>query len=453
MANCRQCGAELPSFSFGEASPYCKTCRSQLPAEPSPLSAEALRLPQQATVATKPATATIALLAINVAIFIIMVASGISWISPRTDQVLRWGADYGPYTLSGQYWRLITSMFLHFGIIHIFGNMWCLWSLGQLAEKLIDSVSLLGLYLVTGIGASLLSLSWDPMRVSAGASGAIFGISGALISVLYFGNLGLQPASVRKLLGYVVRFAFLNLLFGLQGHIDNMAHLGGLVTGLAAGFFLARTFNATPEERPARRRVMLAVSAVLVILLFVPVIRAKQYAVEFGKGQAALDHDDLNAAIPHLEKYVAARPGDIRGHALLGWALYETKRYDDAVQEFERALAINPGDPYVEVNLAKIYAYQKKTDKALELFKKGMPRSEPDAVTSYWYATALKDAGRLPEAESNIRKAIQLDPKDLDAHRLLAEILTLEGKTSDAAAEVSRVNQLIKDAPPANSSK
>jgi rhomboid protease GluP len=453
LANCRQCGAELPSFSFGEASAYCKTCRSQLPAEPGPLSAEALRLPQQATVATKPATATIVLLAINLAIFIIMVASGVSWISPQTDQVLRWGADYGPYTLSGQYWRLITSMFLHFGIIHIFGNMWCLWSLGELAEKLIDSVSLLGLYLVTGIGASLLSLSWDPMRVSAGASGAIFGIAGALISVLYFGNLGLQPASVRKLLGYVIRFAFLNLLFGLQGHIDNMAHLGGLVTGLAAGFFLARTFNATPEERPARRRVVLAVSAVLVILLFVPVIRAKQYAVEFGKGQAALDHDDLNAAIPHLEKYVAARPGDIRGHALLGWALYETKRYDDAVQEFERALAINPDDPYVEVNLAKIYAYQKKTDKALELFKKSMPRSEPDAVTFYWYASALKDAGRLPEAESNIRKAIQLDPKDLDAHKLLAEILTLEGKTGDAAAEVSRVNQLTKDAPPANSSK
>jgi rhomboid protease GluP len=453
LANCRQCGAELPSFSFGEASAYCKTCRSQLPAEPSPLSAEALRLPQQATVATKPATATIALLTINVAIFIIMVASGISWISPQTDQVLRWGADYGPYTLSGQYWRLITSMFLHFGIIHIFGNMWCLWSLGQLAEKLIDSVSLLGLYLVTGIGASLLSLSWDPMRVSAGASGAIFGISGALISVLHFGNLGLQPASVRKLLGYVIRFAFLNLLFGLQGHIDNMAHLGGLVTGLAAGFFLARTFNAAPEEQSARRRIVLAISAVLVVLLFVPVIRAKQYAVEFGKGQAALDHDDLNAAIPHLEKYVAARPVDIRGHALLGWALYETKRYDDAVQEFERALAINPDDPYVEINLAKIYAYQKKTDKALELFKKGMPRSEPDAVTSYWYASALKDAGRLPEAESNIRKAIQLDPKSIDAHKLLAEILALEGKNDDAEAEVERVNQLTKDAPPANSSK
>lgn len=164
LANCHQCGAELPSFSFGEASPYCKTCRSQLPVDPRSLPAEAetSRLPQQATVATKPATATIVLLAINIAIFIIMVASGVSWISPRTDQVLRWGADYGPYTLSGQYWRLITSMFLHFGIIHILGNMWCLWSLGQLAEKLLNSVSLLGLYLVTGIGASLLSLTWPP---------------------------------------------------------------------------------------------------------------------------------------------------------------------------------------------------------------------------------------------------------------------------------------------------
>jgi tetratricopeptide (TPR) repeat protein len=271
--------------------------------------------------------------------------------------------------------------------------------------------------------------------------------------VLYFGKLGLQPASVKKLLGYVVRFAFLNLLFGLQGHIDNMAHLGGLVTGLLAGLFLAKTFNAAPEEQPARRRVVLAISAVLVILLFVPVIRAKQYVVEFGKGQAALDHDDLDAAIPHLQKYVAARPGDIHGHALLGWALYETKRYDDAVQEFERALAINPDDPYVEVNLAKIYAYQKKTDKALALFKKGMPRLEPDAATSYWYASALTDAGRLPEAESNIRKAIQLDPKEIDGHRLLAEILALEGRNNDAAAEVERVNQLMKDAPPDRPSK
>ena len=395
------------------------------------------------------------LLAINIAIFIAMVASGISLVTPETDQVLRWGADYGPYTLSGQYWRLITSMFLHFGIIHILGNMWCLWSLGQLAEKMVGSLSVAGIYLTTGIGASLLSLSWNPMRVSAGASGAIFGIAGALITVLYFGKLGLQPESVKKLLGYVLRFALLNLLFGLQGHIDNMAHLGGLVSGLLIGFFLARTFNVAPEERPARRGMIFAVSAVVLVLLFVPVAKAKRYAIEFGKGQAALDHDDLKTAIPHLQKYVATRPADPTGHILLGSALQQAQRFNEATQEFERALSLDPDNPYVEVNLAKIYAYQKKSDKALALFKKGIPQAGADADASafYLYATALKNTGNLTEAESNIRRSLQLDQKDIDAHRLLAEILNLEGKDEEALAEVRCVDQLTKEAPPDKSSK
>ncbi|HEX3586192.1 MAG TPA: rhomboid family intramembrane serine protease, partial [Candidatus Angelobacter sp.] len=280
--------------------------------------AESFALPPQRSIASKPPRATYALLAINIGIFIAMLASGVSWMSPGTDQVLRWGADYGPYTFGGQYWRLITAMFLHFGIIHLLGNMWCLWSLGQLTEKLLGSISVLGLYLLTGIGASLLSLSWDPMRVSAGASGAIFGIAGALISVVYFGQLGLQPEGRRKLLGYVVRFAFINLLFGLKGHVDNMAHLGGLVTGLLMGLFLARTFNLAPEERLAKRKMIFIYSGIALLALFIPVAKAKQYAVDFSRGEAALDHNDLNTAIAHLQKYVAARPDDVIGHALLG---------------------------------------------------------------------------------------------------------------------------------------
>jgi len=428
LANCRQCGAELPSFSFGEPSPYCKTCRSQLASQTESKSAEGFALPAQRSIAAKPARATYALLAINIGVFIVMLASGVSWITPEPDQVLHWGADYGPYTLGGQYWRLITAMFLHFGIIHLAGNMWCLWSLGQLTEKLLGSVSVLGLYLLTGIGASLLSLSWDPMRVGAGASGAIFGIAGALISVVYFGRLGLQPEGRRKLLGYVVRFAFINLIFGLQAHIDNMAHLGGLVSGLLMGFFLARTFNLAPEERPARRTIIFAISAVALLALFVPVVRAGQYAVEFGKGETALEHHDPRAAIPHLQKYVAARPGDAYGSRLLQSALQQVHRLDEAIPQFERALALDPNNAYIQVNLAKLYASQNDTGKALELFKKGMPRAEPDALASYWYASALKDAGSLTEAETNVRRSIELDPKNADAHELLAEILTLEGK-------------------------
>ncbi|HEY2114294.1 MAG TPA: rhomboid family intramembrane serine protease [Candidatus Angelobacter sp.] len=457
MANCRQCGAELPSFTFGEASPYCKTCRSQVLSQAEPRTeskpAEGYALPAQRSIASKPMRATYALLAINIGVFIVMLASGVSWIQPQTDQVLHWGADYGPYTLGGQYWRLITAMFLHFGIIHLAGNMWCLWSLGQLAEKMLGSISVLALYLLTGIGASMLSLSWDPMRVGAGASGAIFGIAGALISVVYFGQLGLPPEGRRKLLGYVVRFAFINLLFGLKAHIDNMAHLGGLVSGLLMGFFLARTFNFAPDERPPRRRMIFVYSSIVLLALFVPVAKAKQYAVEFGQGETALDHNDLNAAISHLQKYVAARPDDVFGHALLGSAFEQAGRFDEAASEFERSLAIEPDYPYAQVSLARIYAYQKKTDKALELFAKGMPRSQPDAPTFYMYAIALGDAGKLPEAESQVRRAIQLDPKYVEAHKLLARILAWEGKKDEAAAEQKRAEQLSANAAANSSSK
>jgi rhomboid protease GluP len=445
LANCRQCGAELPSFTFGEASALCKTCQSQVPAEPRQPSVGVLALPAQMTGASKPALATYVLLAINIVVFIVMVASGVPLLDPQAGEVLRWGADYGPKTLGGQYWRLVTSMFLHFGIIHILGNMWCLWSLGQLAERLLGSITLLGLYLLTGIGASLLSLSWDPMRVSAGASGAIFGIAGALIAVLQFGKLGLPDEAVRKLRGYVVRFAFLNLLFGLQGHIDNMAHLGGLVTGLLMGFFIARTFNVPPEERTERRRMIMAFTAVILVLLFVPVAWAKQFAVELEQGRAALEQGNPAAAIPHLQKYLAARPVDAYGHALLGSAFQDTKRLDEAGQEFERALAIVPDYPSVEVNLAKIYVSQKKTDRALALFRKAVPRAEPDADTYYSYALALKEAGDLEEAESTVRRAILLQPRDVSPHALLAEILKLEGKNQEAVAETKEIEKIDAD--------
>jgi tetratricopeptide (TPR) repeat protein len=218
------------------------------------------------------------------------------------------------------------------------------------------------------------------------------------------------------------------------------------------GLFLARTFNLAPEERPAKRKMIFIYSGIALLALFIPVAKAKQYAVDFSRGEAALDHNDLNTAIAHLQKYVAARPDDVIGHALLGSAFQQAERFDEAAREFERSLEIEPDYPYAQVSLARIYAYQKKTDKALELFARGMPRAEPDAPTFYMYAVALKDAGKLHDAETKIRRAIQLDPKYADAHKLLAEILAMEGKKDEAAAEQKRIEELSVDTktPPAS---
>ena len=433
MANCRQCGKELPSFSFGDASPYCATCRSQLPLTPNqePINA----FPQQAMAASNSTPATYLLFAINVTIFLVMVASGVSWINPAANQVLRWGADYGPYTLNGQYWRLITSMFLHFGIIHIAGNMWCLWNLGRLAEKLLGPLSVFGVYLLTGIGASLLSLSWDPMRVSAGASGAIFGIAGVLITTLYFGKHNLQQDAVRRLLGYVVRFSLLNLLFGLQGHIDNMAHLGGLVSGLLIGVFLARTFSAPVEERSTQRRMVLGISALVILVLIVPVAKAKQYAVEFEKGKEAFDQNNYPVAIEHMQRYSSARPDDVQAHAMLGASFQMTGRRDDAVHEYERILTINPANHSVQITLAELYAFSLKPEKAVPLFRQNIQEISDDAEAMYYYGSALTQTGALAQAEDALRKSIALDNKRIDAHALLSEVLKKEGKAADATKE------------------
>jgi membrane associated rhomboid family serine protease/Flp pilus assembly protein TadD len=370
-------------------------------------------------------------------------------IDPDTQQVLRWGADYGPYTLGGQYWRLITSMFIHFGIIHIFGNMWCLWSLGRLAEKLLGSVSVLGTYLLTGVGASLLSLSWDPMRVSAGASGAIFGIAGVLITTLYYGKHNLPKDDVRRLLGYVVRFSLLNLLFGLRGHVDNAAHLGGLVTGLLIGLFLARTFTSPEEERSTQRRNVLAISALVLVVLFVPVAKAKQYAVEFSKGQTAFEQKDYPAAVEHMQKYTSAHPDDEYGHAILGTSFQALGRFDDAVREYEHGLAINPDSHYIQVNLAEVYVGQNKPEKALPLFRKALNKMSDDADAMYYYGNALVQTGDLVDAETALRKSIALDNKLKESHVLLATVLKTEGKTTEARNE-QHLADLLEENPASN---
>ena len=363
-----------------------------------------------------------------------MVATGVSWTNPTSEELIRWGAEYGPNTLSGQYWRLLTAAFVHIGIVHIALNMWCLWSLGRLLERLVGSFTTFGIYLVTGVGASLLSLIWDPMRVSAGASGAIFGIAGTLIPVLYYGNLGLPPEDIRKLLGYVVRFSLINLVYGLRGHVNNMAHLGGLVTGLLAGFFLARSFSLPQEERGAQRRNVLAFTALAVVLLVIPVSKAKSYAVELRKGSVSLDRKDFNGAIEHLKKYTAAQPDDAYGHALLGSALHSAKRYDDAAQEYELALTLYPGYGFVEVNLGRVYFALNKPDKAVQMFRAGISHVAADADNYYWYAAALKATGDLYGAEYAARRAIHLNAKDVEAQSLLNEII--KARNSSEKSEI-----------------
>ncbi|MBO6108768.1 MAG: rhomboid family intramembrane serine protease [Eubacterium sp.] len=174
---------------------------------------------------------TIILIVINIGVFIFTEVRGSSL---DTEFMLSMGASYEPYIVEGgQYWRLITHFFLHFGWDHLFNNMISLLVLGYATETVLGHVRFISLYILSGIVAGVVSVMYnmnaaDGASVSCGASGAIFGLSGALLILLIRGNRGRLSTEVPRFLIYMV----LSLYSGyLDTSIDHAAHIGGFICG------------------------------------------------------------------------------------------------------------------------------------------------------------------------------------------------------------------------------
>src|SRR6266536_2287366 len=217
MPTCVSCGREISPFSTGEVSNICPECRSaamaRAQAQPPVISRRSLVLERM------PVTS--AIIAVNVLVFIAMTLSGVSPGMPDVSQLIKWGADFGPLTVTAQPWRILTSNYVHIGIVHILLNMWCLWNLG------------------------------------------------ALVSALYHGNLPVAPSALKYTLRSLGSFAGYNLFFGaVVPGIDNSAHLGGLISGLALGAVLARHLTSPPDERNSWRRWVFIVAGAVLLLVF-----------------------------------------------------------------------------------------------------------------------------------------------------------------------------------------
>jgi rhomboid protease GluP len=191
-----------------------------------------------------------------------MVLAGSTVMEFPLRELVQWGANVGALTFSGEWWRLITNVFVHGGLIHIAFNMWCLWNLGQLCESLYGRWTYAAIYLICGLGASLASAAWHPYVPSVGASGAIFGLAGALIAAFKLGEFSVPRSALSGTLRSLGAFVVYNLIFGfiLPG-VDNTAHIGGLVTGLIVGALIA--LIAPHEHGPRRIAIFLTLTLVL----------------------------------------------------------------------------------------------------------------------------------------------------------------------------------------------
>ena len=188
---------------------------------------------------------------INVLLYIAMVVCGLGFMSFRTQDLLAWGANSGALVGQGEWWRLLTSTFLHGGFAHIVANMYGLFFMGMLMlEPLIGRLRFAIAYMTCGILASCASIIWNPNGVSVGASGAIFGICGVLLVLMLTKTIA--RSFNKSLLTNVLIFVGINLLFGFViPEVDNAAHLGGLLAGIVIG--LVFSFLLPPHQQKNTR--------------------------------------------------------------------------------------------------------------------------------------------------------------------------------------------------------
>ena len=190
------------------------------------------------------------LVAANVLVFGAAGLAGAGLLVPNAEVLQAWGTNFGPLTTDGQWWRLITSMFLHFGVFHLALNMWALYVGGRLAERLFGSWAFALLYFAAGIAGSLGSLIWNPAVNSAGASGAIFGVYGAMLAFFLRKHSAIPPAIISQQRWSGITFIGFNLMNGLShAGIDNAAHIGGLGVGFLMGLVLARPLGLEARTR------------------------------------------------------------------------------------------------------------------------------------------------------------------------------------------------------------
>ncbi len=185
---------------------------------------------------------TTAILIANFLVFGFMLLQGAALMNPDIEVFIQYGANYGPLTKDDGWWRLFSAMFLHFGIVHVLFNMWALWDAGRLTERLYGSAHFAILYLFAGLAGSLASLLWNNDDVvSVGASGAVFGVFGALLAYLLRQKISIPKQLLKQLATSALFFMGFSLFYGFaKSGIDNAAHIGGLIAGFILGLLFAR---------------------------------------------------------------------------------------------------------------------------------------------------------------------------------------------------------------------
>jgi rhomboid protease GluP len=303
------------------------------------------------------------------------------------DVLIRMGAKVAPLIAAGEYWRLFTSMFLHIGVMHLFFNGYALLVIGTELERLLGPGRFSAIYLLSGLFGSLASYALSD-SLAAGASGAIFGIIGALAAFFLVHRQRLGAWGSRRLanIGIVIVF---NLVWGFSqpGRIDNLAHVGGLLAGLALGWALAPRYEldrirTQVVDRNDLQRYWPALGLAVSLLL---------------GGTALVTPIQRDSPLSHLYR---------------GQQAIDAGEWEEAVAEFDQALALDPSlaDATIYFHLGLAHSYQAQLEEAINAYQKAL-ELDPALAAPHWnLALTYLEVGRYADARASFEAYAALTP-------------------------------------------
>ncbi|MEW5974864.1 MAG: rhomboid family intramembrane serine protease [Acidobacteriota bacterium] len=416
---------------------------------------------------------TYLIIALNILLFALLQLGGGS-SNPKT--LIEFGARYNPLISQGEYWRLVSNIFLHAGYLHILCNMYGLFSLGSIIERLYGPARFLFLYLVSGLAGSVASWLLTP-NLSLGASGAVFGIAGVLITY-GFKHRDTIPHQLAASFGRgAVPFVALNLFLGFSHpQIDNYAHVGGLL----AGMIISAVMNPAADRHSVGRfglfgwRDLLIQGTAVGMLLYTTVAAAHRYfplhqrhqaesllhsgerllrqgrfqegLERFRQAQQILPSDPLpslelaggylrmgvpDEALNHAQEALRLDSRSDRAHLILGMGLARKGETDRAISSLQRAIDLNPDLVQAYTELGRIYLLQKEDQAASRVFEK-LVQARPDGVSFESVGTLYLSKGRAERAVPYLRKATELLPDSTRTHLLLGAALQQVRQTEEA---------------------
>lgn len=317
------------------------------------------------------------LIALNVAVFVAMLVGGAGLWHSQNGVQLAWGANFGPATKDGQWWRLGSAMFLHFGLLHLGMNMLSLADGGRLVERMFGPLRFVAIYFISGLTGNLLSLIVQGDRaVSGGASGAIFGVYGALLAFLWQQRHTLDRREFVRLFWGACLFAAITIVLGLniQG-IDNGAHIGGFIAGLLSGAALVRPLDADTllgryrQPLASHGQWMAGIALTIMVIVLVVAIPAPRYRWS----EELMVRDEIRDFMGQDRKLVR------RWNSLIGDAQRTGASFDDLAGRIESEIAA---------------PYQQSFEDLTELNLSPSAPSAPTLNALRQYAEARRDASR-----------------------------------------------------------